>query len=109
MKKLVLFCAFVCTALVVGAALHPKKSVASAMGVYLWGAANPNGGLDNPKFIENMHRVIMDRGNNVAWHCYFDVEAGGGHHQLSPGKDGNHQTIFPKSAEKFRELFGKQG
>lgn len=78
MKKLVLSCAFVCTALAAGAALHPKKSGAPAMGVYRWGAANPNGGLDNPKFIENMHRVIME-------------------------------TIFPKSAEKFRELFGKQG
>jgi hypothetical protein len=77
-----------------------------------WGVSkreDRHGGLDNPKFIENMHRVIMDRRNNVAWHCYFDVEAGDGHHQLSPGKDGNHQTIFPKSAEKFRELFGKQG
>lgn len=78
MKKLVLSCAFVCAALAAGAALHPKKSGAPAMGVYRWGAANPNGGLDNPKFIENMHRVIME-------------------------------TIFPKSAEKFRELFGKQG
>ena len=66
MKKLVLSCAFVCTALAAGAALHPKKSGAPAMGVYRWGAANPNGGakcveafgewiggLDNPKFIEN--------------------------------------------------------
>ena len=91
MKKLVLSCAFVCAALAAGAALHPKKSGAPAMGVYRWGAANPNGGakcveafgewivgLDNPKFIENMHRVIME-------------------------------TIFPKSAEKFRELFGKRG
>lgn len=84
MKKHVLSCAFVCAALAAGAALHPKKSGAPAMGVYRWGAANPNGGAK----------------------C---VEAGDGHHQLSPGKDGNHQTIFPKSAEKFRELFGKQG
>ena len=84
MKKLVLSCAFVCAALAAGAALHPRKSGAPAMGVCRWGAANPNGGAK----------------------C---VEAFGGHHRLSPGKDGNHQTIFPKSAEKFRELFGKQG
>ena len=33
MKKLVLSCAFVCAALAAGAALHPKKSGAPAMGV----------------------------------------------------------------------------
>lgn len=67
-----------------------------------------HGGLDNPLFIERMHAFISDPSNNVAFHCYFDVVAPDGNHQLSPGKAGNEQTAFPKSAAKFRALFSKQ-
>jgi len=67
-----------------------------------------HGGLDNPLFIERMHAFIAERANNVAFHCYFDVNAPDGHHQLSPGKSGNENVAFPKSAAKFRVLFGKQ-
>jgi len=79
------------------------------MAVCEWGVcqrSDGRGGLDNPYFIEQMHKFITDPANNVLWHCYFDVEAGDGKHQLSPGKDGKHQTLFPKSAAKFLELFG---
>jgi len=64
--------------------------------------------LDNPHFIEQMHAFIADPANNVAFHCYFDVEAPDGHHQLSPGEDGKHKTEFQKSAETFKELFGAE-
>jgi len=55
--------------------------------------------------VENMYKVIMDPGNNVYFQCYFDVEAPDGHHQLSPGLNGNHTTEFPESSAKFKELF----
>ena len=74
-----------------------------------WGVCDRKdgkGGGDNPFFIQQMHDFIMNRSNRVMWHCYFDVEAGDGKHQLSPGKDGKFQSLFPKSAAKFKELFG---
>lgn len=72
-----------------------------------WGVCSRkdgHGGMDNPYFIQKMHDFITDPENNVAFHCYFDVEAGDGHHQLSPGL-GNHQSEFPKSGELFKRLF----
>ena len=66
-----------------------------------------HGGLDNPLFIERMHAFISDPANNVAFHCYFDVNAPDGHHQLSPGANGKEVTAFPNAAAKFRALFGK--
>jgi len=70
-----------------------------------WGVNNrvdmkdQHGGLDNVYFIEQMHRFIMDPTNHIAFHSYFDVQAGDGHHQLSPGASGTEKTEFP-------ELFG---
>jgi len=64
-----------------------------------------HGGGDNPYFIEKMHQFINDPANNVAWHAYFDYQAGDGHHQLAPKADGTVITEFPKSAAKFQELF----
>ncbi len=68
-----------------------------------------HGGLDNVHFIEQMHAFLNDPANNVAFHCYFDVNGSiGGNHQLSPGvpdsgkKEG---TEFPNSAARFRTLF----
>jgi hypothetical protein len=54
-----------------------------------------------------MHSFIKDPANNVAFHCYFDVNAPDGHHQLSPGKTGDERASFPKSSAIFRTLFGK--
>ena len=65
-----------------------------------------HGGLDNPYFVEQMHKFITDPANNVYFHCYFDVQAPDGGHQLSPGLSGTEVTEFPKSAAKFKELFG---
>lgn len=73
-----------------------------------WGVSNredKHGGLDNPYFIEQMHAFITDSANNVAFHCYFDVQAPDGHHQLSPGKDGNEKLEFPQASARFKELF----
>jgi len=75
-----------------------------------WGVSDRpdhHGGLDNPYFIEQMHAFITDPANNVAWHCYFDVQAPDGKHQLSPGKSGTEKIEFPKAAARFKELFGK--
>jgi hypothetical protein len=64
-----------------------------------------HGGGDNVYFIEQMHAFITNPDNNVTWHCYFDVNAGDGHHQLVPdGK--NPETAFPKAAATFKKLFG---
>jgi hypothetical protein len=74
-----------------------------------WGVNNrddKHGGLDDAYFVEQMHAFIADPANNVAFHCYFDVQAPDGHHQLSPGKDGSEKTEFPEAAANFRALFG---
>ena len=76
-----------------------------------WGVnrkPDKHGGLDNPYFVEQMHKLICDPANNVEWHCYFDVEAGDGGHQLSPGLN-NRPSQFPKSAELFHKLFAVPG
>jgi hypothetical protein len=66
-----------------------------------------HGGLDNVYFIEQMHQFINDPANRVYFHCYFDVEAPDGGHQLSPGIHGDQKTTFPNAAAKFKTLFGK--
>lgn len=79
-----------------------------------WGLvwANHNhGGMDNPYFIERMHAFLNDPANHVAFHCYFDINETDHGHQLSPGVPGTGKregTEFPKSAARFRELFGKK-
>ena len=75
-----------------------------------WGVHNPkdqHGGMDNPAFVEQMHAFIMNPSNRVMFHCYFDVQAGDGHHQLSPGLSGAETNEFPLSAARFRQLFGR--
>lgn len=68
-----------------------------------------HGGLDSPFFIEQMHAFITDPANRVHFHCYFDVQAPDGGHQLSPGRSGNEKTEYPEAAARFRELFGRNG
>ena len=66
-----------------------------------------HGGLDNPKFVERMHNFISDPANNVYFSCHFDVQAGDGHHQLSPGLSGDETNEFPLAAARFRTLFAQ--
>ena len=74
-----------------------------------WGVdsrPDKHSGLDNPKFIEQMHAFITDPANRVFFHCYFDVQAPDGGHQLSPGLRGTEVTRFPDSSARFKSLFG---
>lgn len=65
------------------AAAHGKPLSFPRMGVNKKG--DGHGGLDNVYYVEQMHAFITDPDNNVLFHRYFDVNAGDGHHQLSPG------------------------
>jgi hypothetical protein len=73
-----------------------------------WGVCSRkdgHGGGDNVYFIEQMHRFITDPANNVYFHCYFNVNAPDGGHQLTP-KNGV-ETQFPNAAKCFHELFSR--
>ncbi len=75
-----------------------------------WGVSrreDGHGGLDNPVFIERMHQFIADPSNNVYFHCYFDVQAPDGAHQLSSGIGEDEGIEFPKASARFRELFAQ--
>lgn len=75
-----------------------------------WGVSkrqDNHGGLDDAAFVERMHQFVTDPANNVYFHCYFDVQAGDGHHQLSPGLSTTETNEFPLAAARFRDLFGK--
>jgi hypothetical protein len=68
-----------------------------------------HGGGDDPYFVEQMHQFFTAPGNNVAFHSYFDcsdLHDKNTDHRLSPEPDGSFTTHFPKSAAKFKELFG---
>jgi len=79
-----------------------------------WGLnqrASGHGGGDNPHFIEQMHAFLTNPENNVAFHCYFDINGSEDQrHQVSPGVSASGapaQTDHPRAAARFRELFGK--
>lgn len=86
------------------ATAHKKPLAIPEWGVNM--KPDGHGGLDNVFYVEQMHAFITDPDNNVFFHCYFDVQAPDGGHQLSPGVDGTEKTRFPKSAARFKELFG---
>ena len=65
-----------------------------------------HGGLDNAMFVEQMHGFIADPAHRVFFHCYFDVQAHDGGHQLSPGLRGTDVPRFPQASATFRSLFG---
>ncbi len=65
-----------------------------------------HGGLDDAMFIERMHAFITDPANRVFFHCYFDVQASDGGHQLSTGVRGTDVTKYPEASARFRALFG---
>jgi len=80
-----------------------------------WGLnqrASGHGGGDNPYFIEQMHAFITNAENNVAFHCYFDINGSEDQrHQVSPGASesgGKAGTDHPRAAARFRELFGSR-
>jgi hypothetical protein len=65
-----------------------------------WGLASTPGGQgggDNPHFVQRMHDWIA--ANDVAGHYYFEFEGPEGDHEMLSG-------LFPRSAARFRELFG---
>jgi hypothetical protein len=79
------------------------------IGICEWGVndrPDGHGGGDDPYYVEQMHQFIIDPANDVQFESYFDVRAPDGNHQLSPGLKGDEATEFPRSAAKFRELFG---
>ncbi len=87
---------------------HKKPFALPEWGVDKRGGGDDHGGLDNPTFIEQMHTFITDPGNKVLFHCYFDVQAPDGGHQLSSGRAGTETTLFPLSSQKFKALFDGQ-
>jgi hypothetical protein len=87
------------------AAQHHKPIVIAEWGVC--DRPDRHGGGDDVYFIDQMYHYIADPKNHVVMHCYFDVDAGDGAHQLSPGKDGKDKTRFPRAAEEFVKLFGR--
>jgi len=75
-----------------------------------WGVDNrgdKHSGGDSPFFIQKIHDFITDPANNVYFACYFDVQAGDGHHQLSTGINGTDTVEFPNAAAEFLKLFGQ--
>ncbi|HEY8967390.1 MAG TPA: glycosyl hydrolase [Candidatus Methylacidiphilales bacterium] len=90
------------------------KAVAVAHGkpfvIPEWGLCvrtDGHGGLDNPYFVQQMYNLIQDPANNVYFHCYFDVQAGDGHHQVSPQP--GFTTEFTTAAALLRNLFSAPG
>jgi len=84
---------------------HDKPFAIPEWGLSHRGDKEDHGGLDDLYFLGQMHRFIADPGNHVYFHCYFDVQAGDGHHQLSPGISGDEASDFPNAAARFRELY----
>lgn len=90
------------------------KAVAVAHGkpfaIPEWGLCvrtDTHGGLDNPYYIQQMYNLIQDPANNVYFHVYFDVQAGDGHHQVTPQP--GFTTEFPTAAALLRNLFAVPG
>jgi hypothetical protein len=85
------------------AASHHKPLAIPEWGVNM--KPDGHGGLDNVDYVEQMHAFITDPANNIFFHCYFDVQAPDGGHQLSPGT-AREPTRFPQAAARFQALFG---
>lgn len=94
-----------------GLAFWEDFSVRHGKGLVLpeWGTLikfDGSGGADNPGFIANMYRYLVDN-PNVVLAAYFDVNVPGDvEAQLSPGAgEASSPLLFPQSAAVFRELF----
>lgn len=77
-----------------------------------WMGGGMQGGGDNPYFIEQMAAWFDSLSDRLIWQSYFERFYKGTNHSLSRGPmlpDGRTPgpTLFPKSSEKFFELFGK--
>lgn len=75
-----------------------------------WGLCNRSdnhGGMDNPYYVQKMYDFIHEPSNNVGWHIYFDIQAGDGHHQVTPIN--GFVTEFPVAAALYRQLFAPGG
>lgn len=81
---------------------HGKPLAAPEWGLCV--RSDGHGGLDNPYFVQQMYNFIQDPANNVPFHVYFDVQAGDGHHQVTP--QNGFVTEFPNGAALLRRLFG---
>jgi hypothetical protein len=85
-----------------------------AMAIPEWGVAirpDGHGGGDNPYFVQKMHEFIMNPGNYVAFHSYFNVSAVDIDARLTDSVTGDvpsGATRFPESAALFRRLFGAE-
>ena len=85
---------------------HGNKPLA----VCEWGVCtreDGHGGGDDPLFVERMADFVLDPANNVLFHCYFDVGAPDGNHQLVP--DGKNEVRFPGSSAAFHKRFARPG
>jgi hypothetical protein len=62
-----------------------------------WGVAlDPNGGNDDPYFVQQMYNAMMTPANNVAWEVYFEADG----HGLS-----GQPSTFPNSSAVFQHVF----
>ncbi|WP_409331687.1 glycoside hydrolase family 26 protein [Trujillonella humicola] len=65
----------------------------------VWERFDGTGGGDNPFYIEQMARFIADPANAVGYQAYFEDDNSQGSHRLMGGE-------FPRSTERYLELFG---
>lgn len=81
-----------------------------------WGVSNRanRGGGDNPPFIDNMAAWFDSLGDRLLLHAYFERAHPAANHLLSRGavllSDGvtPEPTRFPRTAAKFRQVFGNR-
>jgi hypothetical protein len=78
---------------------HGKNMALPEWGVAIRGY-DPNGGGDNPFFIQKMYDFIHNPANRVEYHGVWDVKAVDINSQLSIDTD------MPQSAALFKQLFG---
>ncbi len=84
------------------AAQHGKPFAIPEWGVSVRG--DGHGGGDDPAFIAHMYQYM--KANPIDFNVYFDVNAGDGHHQISPGSGADGTPLMPASAAEFQKLFG---
>ena len=90
------------------AGVHGKPLAFPEWGV--WHHTHGHAGEDNPYFIQKMHEFIFDPANNVVFHSYLNTRPKDGKYDClltdSSGSDLPGPTRLPKSAGRFKELFG---
>jgi Glycosyl hydrolase family 26 len=66
----------------------------------------PYSGGDNPYFVEQMHKYIMDPANGVVMHAYFDVNNASANFRIGPPSWNQPNSSFPQAQAKYKQLFG---